>query len=153
MGPTPVAVNTLALAPLLSPATLEEWPNGRIERVLLTMFVSPSTSPAAATGYGVLIGITSESVGVTTVSHDPETMLDHKWMWWNACFPQIGGTGAANDNSSRWIGYFRFDVDIRPRFRIQPDVNLSLNVKNSVASGAAIQYSFGYRVLIAAGAK
>lgn len=152
--PTIVAVNTLSVSVLLTQAALEEWPGGRIDRLLLSMFISPATAPAAATGYGVFIGLSLVQLsGGTPNTYDPELQPEHRWLWTAQCFPQIGGTGAADQNAARWAGYFPLYMDRKIRRRPQEDEQLSLFVKNSSASGASIQYSFAARLIVAAGRK
>lgn len=152
--PTVVAVNALQNNALLGPSTLEEWPGGRIDRLLGQIFFSPATAPAAASGYGIFFGLTMGEIGASgTTTYDPETELDHRWIYWNSCFPQIGGTGASDQNVARWMGYFRFDLDRRIRRRYDTDRQLTLEVKNSNSSAASIQFSYAFRVLIAAGRK
>jgi hypothetical protein len=146
--PTVVAVNTNSTANLLTALALEEWPGGRIERLIGQLFVSPATAPAAATGYGVFLGF-----DIQDAAYDPETAGDHRWIHWDSCFPQIGGNAAADSNASRWVGYFRFNFDLRIRRRYDTDKALALQVKNSASSGASIQYSYAFRILIAAGRK
>lgn len=152
--PSVVAVNTLSSAILLAQATMEEWPGARVDRLLLSMFVSPATGPAAASGYGVFIGITVTQIGVGGgLSYDPELMPEHRWLWWTSLFPQIGGTGAADQNVARWAGYFPIQLDRRIRRRLQEDENLILFVKNSASSAASVQYSITARILLALGRK
>lgn len=150
VAPVVVAANNLQGATLLSLATLEEWPGGRIDKCIGSIFFSPATAPAVASGYGIFFGFTL--VGPFE-QLDPETNLDHRWLHWGHCFPQIGGTAAADSNASRWIGYFRFDIHDRWRRRFQDDQQLNLYVKNSVSSAASIQFSYSFRFLIAAGRK
>lgn len=153
---TPVAITagTLSVITLLTQGQLEEWPNGRIDRAIGSLFISPATAPAAATGYGVFLGFTMRpAVALAAVPYDPEVNLDHRWIHWDLCFPQIGGAAAADSNAARWIGYFRFNYDLRIRRRIQEDNELVLMVKNSSFSGASIQISYAFRILVAAGRK
>lgn len=152
--PVVVAVNTLSNQVLLTAGNLEEWPGGRLARVIGQLFISPATAPAAATGYGVFFGFTWSEVGATgTQTYDPETELDHRWIHWDSCFPQIGGTAVADSNASRWVGYFRFNFDIRRAGRYRSDQFLGLEVKNSNFSGASIQFSYALRFLLQAGAR
>lgn len=153
--PTVVAVNTNNVIVLLTSAQLEEWPRGRIARILGQIFVSPATAPAVATGYGVFLGITLAPIdaAAASIAFDPEVDLDHRWRWWGSCFPQLGGTGAADSNASRWVGYFRFDLDVKRTGRYAADDRLQIALKNSASSGASVQYSFAFRILIAAGAR
>lgn len=154
MVPTVVAVNTLSVLQLVSQAQLEEWPGGRLERLLLSFFMSPATSPAVASGYGVFVGLTLRQIGNAGVNaYDPETLLEHRWLWWATMFPQIGGTGVSDQNVARWIGYFPIQLDRRIRRRPQEDEDLALFVKNSNSSAASIQYSAAWRILVAAGRK
>lgn len=134
---------------------MEEFPGARVSTVMGQLFISPATAPAAATGYGVFIGLSRvASVGGSGPTPDPETSLDYSgWLYWNSCFPQIGGNAAADSNASRWVGYFRFDIFIRSRIRWHDFDNLNLYVKNSNSSGAAIQFSYTFRFRIAAGVK
>ena len=101
--PTVVAVNTVDTKTLVTPAISEEWPNGRIDRIIGTLFFSPATAPAAASGYGIFFGFTKAITGTTI---DPELLPDHRWSHWGAAFPQIGGNGAADSNASRWVDTF-----------------------------------------------
>jgi hypothetical protein len=114
------------------------------------MFFSPATAPAAASGYGIFLGFSL--LGNSEIA-DPETAADHRWIHWDSCFPQIGGTAAADSNASRWVGYFRFNFDLRIRRRPNADQALWMMVKNSGASAASIQYSYAFRLLMAAGRK
>jgi hypothetical protein len=133
---------------MVSPATFEEFPGGRLDKIFLSMFVSPSTGPAVASGYVVYAGLT-----LSETAWDPEIQTDFRFLWHQVVFPQIGGTGAADSNASRWIGYFPLMARLQPRRRIQAEQSLFINVKNSVASAAGIQYSLFVRCLIAAGAR
>lgn len=151
--PTSVAVNTNAVTDLVNAAAFEEWPGGRLDRLIGHMFISPATAPAGATGYGVFVGFSIREVGTAAANYDPELAPDHRWIHWEAVYPQIGGNAAADSNASRWIGYFRLGFDFRIRRRYGVDRSFSLMVKNSNSSGAAIQYSYAFRMLIAAGAK
>lgn len=151
VAPTTVPVNTNAASVILGATALEEWPGGSLARIIGHLFLSPATAPAAPTGYGVFFGITWETVGVTNASHDPELWLDHRWKWWNCCFPQIGGTAAADSNASRWVGYFALQMDLRRLGRWDTDRQLYLYVKNSNSSGASVQFSYAFRFLIIAG--
>lgn len=150
VAPNVVAVNTNFAAILLTPAQLEEWPNGRVDRLIGQMFISPATGPAAASGYGVFVGFDFVQAGTI---NDPETAPDHRWIHWDSVYPQIGGTGAADSNAARWVGYFRLQFDLRIRRRIQEDSELRLQVKNSSFSAASVQFSYAFRILIAAGRK
>lgn len=132
---------------------MEEYPGARTGLLRGSIFVSPSSAPAAATGYGVFLGITRLVSAGGNAAPDPELNLDYNWLWWECCFPQIGGTAAADSNAARWIGYFRLDVLIRTRLRWHDFDFLALAVKNSNSSGAGIQYSFAMRCQILAGAK
>lgn len=153
--PRVVAVNALDSVDLLSPATLEEWPGGRLARVIGQMFISPATAPAAASGYGVFVGLVVEGTatfgGGSSAAWDPELDQDFGWIWWQSVFPQIGGTGAADSNASRWIGYFRLDIHERLRKRFAATDKLAIKVKNSNSSAASVQYSYSFRWQIAAG--
>lgn len=148
--PTSVAPNTNQAVNLLTVGQLEEWPGGRVSRLLGQMFISPATAPAAASGYGVFVGFSLISPAEVV---DPELNLDHPWIHWDSVYPQIGGNGAADSNSSRWIGYFRIGIDLRMRIRPKADQAFIFFVKNSNSSAAAIQFSFAFRMLIAAGKK
>jgi hypothetical protein len=151
--PTTVAVNSLSASVLLTVAALEEWPRGSVRRILGQIFVSPATAPAAATGYGVFLGLQWEQSS-SGAAFDPEANLDsNSWFWWNSCYPQIGGNAAADSNASRWVGYFRFDLDVRRAHRYSDFEQLLLMIKNSNSSGASIQFSYAFRILVAAGAK
>lgn len=150
VGPTVVAANTQSNKILIDPIAMEEWPGGRIDRLIGQMFFSPATGPIAASGYGIFFGF---QVDGPALFFDPELAPDHRWIHWDSCYPQIGGTGAADANSARWIGYFRFGFDLRIRRRLDADKQFSLVVKNSNASAASIQYSYAFRILVAAGRK
>lgn len=153
VGPTSVAINTLSGAVLVPQASLEEFPGGRLDRLIGSMFISPATAPAAATGYGVFIGFSWRQNAIASSTYDPELEPEHRWIHWDNVFPQIGGTAAADSNASRWIGYFRLQFDLRIRHRYGEFEDLMMYVKNSNSSGAAIQYSYGFRMLVAAGRK
>lgn len=149
--PATVGVNTLSTITVLSQNTLEEWPAGTVVRLLGSVFFSPATAPAAATGYGIFMGLYwAQNHGQ---GFDPETNLDFRWKWWNCIFPQIGGTAAADSNASRWIGYFPLHIDLGRSIRRKIDdfMELSFAIKNSVSSGASIQYSYAFRALIRSG--
>ena len=148
--PIVVAVNALSKFYLMTQANMEEFPGGRVDRIIGNGFVSPATSPAGASGYSVFYGVTKTN---PTEIFDPELAPEHRWMHWGAVAPQIGGSGAANDNSSRWIGYMPLSFDYRPRTRMQEDEDLVLIFKNSSNSAASIQYFLQLRMLIALGAK
>lgn len=149
--PTSVAVNTIVGATLLNQATLEEWPKGTLVRLVGNFFVSPATAPAAATGYGVFMGLFWQQQA-SSPDFDPEINLDAPWKWWHCMFPQIGGTAAADSNASRWIGYFPVHLDLKSvRKRFDDFSQLRFVFKNSNSSGAAIQFSFAFRYLIRAG--
>lgn len=133
---------------------MEEFPGGRVDRLLFSGFVSPATGPAAATGYVVFLGITVRPIaGGTPTDFDPEVQLEHRWLWWTSVFIQLGGTGAADQNVARWAGYFPLVMDRRIRRRLQDDEDLCLEVKNSPSSGASIQFAYAARIIIAAGRK
>lgn len=152
--PVTVAVNTTSYQDILSQATMEEFPGARVSTIQGSFFISPATAPAAASGYGVFMGLFRRIlVGGSGATPDPETNGDFPWVWWNCCFPQIGGTAAADSNASRWIGYFRFDIHMRSRLRWHDFDDLYLAIKNSNSSAASIQYSYAFRFRIAAGAK
>lgn len=154
---TPIAVapNALNQLQLLTASQLEEFAEPRLGLIQGQMFVSPATAPAAATGYGVFMGITKlQGITGSPILPDPENALDYpSWLWWNSCFPQIGGTAAADSNASRWIGYFRFDIHLFARMRVREGELLALMVKNSNNSGASIQYSITLRARLLAGRK
>lgn len=144
--PTVVAVNTLTNSQIIGATALEEWPNATLRKLIGTLFISPATAPAAASGYGVFLGIYRRRVvGAAALVADPEVAPEHPFIWWNCCFPQIGGTAAADSNASRWIGYFRFDIHLSVRLRMIENEELLLAVKNSASSAASIQYSFAFR--------
>jgi len=151
--PTVIAANVNGSFHVLTNAVLEEFPRALLVHVVASIFVSPATAPVAATGYGVFLGLTKAQAGAVTSVYDPETEPDHRWSWWNACFPQVGGTGVADQNAARWAGYFRFDIDRRMKERFAPDEVLEFQVKNSNSSGASIQTSMSFRFLLATGAK
>lgn len=152
--PRSVAVNTLDAFTLVTAASLEEWPRPLWVRTIATIFVSPATAPAAASGYFVGLGLTWRPTSAgSTINYDPILAPDHRWQWVQYCYPQIGGTGAADANASRWAGYFRFDINMRNKERLADDVEIIMFVKNDTASAAAIQWSGFYRFLLAAGAK
>lgn len=153
--PTVVAVGALSQLALIVQGALEEFTQPKLVRVMGSIFVSPSTAPANPSGYGVFLGISRlPNVGAGTIQPDPELNLEwQSWLWWQLCFPQIGGTAVADSNASRWVGYFRFDVNIRSRIRFREDDTLNLFVKNSASSAAGIQYSVAFRFLLAAGRK
>lgn len=153
--PTTVGVGNFSNQNVFTQGQFEEFTEPRLGLIQGSIFVSPATAPAAATGYGVFIGLTKlQGITGATVTPDPETNLDYpSWLYWNCCFPQIGGSAAADSNASRWIGYFRFDVLIRSRLRFREGEQLNIFVKNSASSGAAIQYSFAFRGRVLAGRK
>jgi len=150
-----IAVGANGRFVIFTQAQLEEFPKSLWVRVLGTIFLSPATAPAAASGYGVGLGITHEEIGAggLTAPPDPFAQIDHRWQWWAAAFPQIGGTGAADQNASRWAGYFQFVLDQRLKERLQDNEELVLMVKNDAASAASIQVSYALRFLFAVGAK
>lgn len=151
--PTTVAVNSQALSQILSAATMEEYPGAKVHLIQGSVFFSPATAPAAASGYGIFFGIYRRVTLGGQATPDPELNLDFPWVHWGLCFPQIGGTGAADSNASRWIGYFRFDILQRVRLRWHDFDDLFFTVKNSASSAASIQYSYGFRMQVLAGAK
>lgn len=151
--PRSVAINTLDQFNFLTVANMEEFPRALLTRILGTIMISPATAPAAATGYSVAVGLTKIPTGTVAATFDPELQPDHRWTWWNICFPQLGGNGAADQNASRWAGYFRFDLDRRTKERFGPDEGFAICVKNSSVSGAAIQWAAFFRFGLAVGAK
>lgn len=152
--PRVVAVGQLDNFTLVPQAGLEEWARPLWVRTIGSLFVSPSTAPAAASGYGVFVGLAKRSTTPTSTQlWDPRLNPDHRWQWWNVCFPQIGGTGAADQNAARWAGYFRFDVNMRMRERMADDEEIAVCVSNDGVSAASIQYSCFFRFLLATGAK
>lgn len=149
--PTVVTVNTLQTVLLLSAATLEEWPRGSLVRILGSMFISPATAPAAASGYGVFLGLYWVQVSGGSQTLDPEVSPEFGWKWWHVLFPQIGGNAAADSNASRWAGYFPIQFDLKHHHRFTDNEGFNLAVKNSNLSAASIQFSFAFRFLIRAG--
>jgi len=131
---------------------MEEWPGGRVDRLIGQMFISPASAPAAASGYGVFVGFTTQPSAAANI-FDPEANPEHRWLHWDSVFPQIGGTAAADSNASRWVGYFRMGFDLRIRRRLDDDQMLLMVVKNSSNSAATIQFSYAFRLLIALGRK
>jgi hypothetical protein len=154
VAPTVVAAGVQTDQVLASLSTLEEFPGGRLERIILDGFFSPATAPVAATGYGIFCALHLPTTqGAFPATYDPESAEQYNWLWWSAVFPQIGGTAVADSNASRWMGYIPFHVDIRPRRRYG-DLGVPVfSVKNSAGSGASIQFSFAVRLLFAAGAR
>lgn len=152
--PASVGVNSTSYNVLLSQAQMEELPGAKLAIIRGSLFVSPATAPAAATGYGVFLGIYRRtSISGTNITPDPEINPEFGWIWWDLVFPQIGGTAAADSNASRWIGYFRLDIALRTRIRWHEFDDVLLAVKNSASSGAAIQFSYGFRLRVVAGRK
>lgn len=148
--PTVIGASALSTQTLLSQAVLEEWPRGTLVRLIGSLFVSPATAPAAATGYAVYLGLYWQQQTVGTF--DPEVNQDaNVWKWWHVIFPQIGGTGASDQNAARWAGYFPFTFDLKMRHKFTDYEQFLLAVKNSAASGASIQFSYAFRYLIKAG--
>lgn len=152
--PASVAVNTAATVSLLTTAVLEEFTQPKLILLLGSMFFSPATAPAAATGYGIFMGLYRRTnVGGGFVTPDPEINGEHPFIYWDCYFPQIGGNGAADSNASRWVGYIPVKLMLRPRIRFRENEELILVVKNSAQSGAAIQFSHAWRFKLAAGRK
>lgn len=152
--PATVVPNGLVSVNILSQATMEEFPGARVAFIQGNLFISPASAPAAASGYGVFFGITRiVGIGGSAANPDPEVNGDYNWVYWNSCFPQIGGTAAADSNASRWIGYFRFDIAMRTRLRWHDFDDLRLQVKNSNSSAQNIQFSYAFRFRILAGSK
>jgi len=143
-----IAAGTLLSIQMAPPSTLDEFQQGTLLRMRGVVVVSPATSPAVATGYAVFMGIAM--LGPFEV-WDPETNQDFQWFWHQAIFPQVGGSGAADNNSSRWAGYFHIPIDVVRMAKIQEARGLVLAIKNSALSGAAIQVTDNIRMLVLAG--
>ena len=146
---TAVGANTTSVFTIASAAALEEFPRCTILRIRGSLTVNPATSPAAASGYVVWMGIaalTSDSAG-----WDPETNIEFPWMWHEMIAPQMGGTGVSNDNSSRWAAYFRIAFDVRAKRKTQENTVVQLLVKNSNQSAAAVQFLAVSRCLVLVG--
>jgi hypothetical protein len=154
-APRVVAVGGQDQFVIISQAILEEFPRSLWVRSICSIFVSPATAPAAATGYYVGMGLCHAEIGAagTIGIPDPLAQFDHRWQWHQVCYPQIGGTGAADQNASRWAGYFRFDIDMRHKERLADNEEIVFPVTNSSGSGASIQWSGTFRLLLGVGAK
>src|SRR5216683_2283102 len=139
--PRVVAVGANDTPSLLTVAALEEFPRSKLVKIIGSIFVSPATAPAGASGYIVGLGLTKAQVGAASSTYDALANLDHRWTWWQCCFPQIGGSGAADQNAARWAGYFRFDLMYKTAERFADDEQFIISVSNSSASAASIQYS------------
>jgi len=85
------------------------------------------------------------------IAWDPELQMEFPWMWHKVIAPQMGGTGASDSNIMRFAAYFRLEIDVRAKRKAQENQQLTLAVKNSAASGAAIQMFGNLRVLLLAG--
>jgi len=145
---TTVVAGVIQQSPIVGQAVLDETPRCTILRVRGMVTVNPATSPAAATGYEVFMGI---YVSSNSVVWDPETQIELPWMWHTVIAPQMGGTGVSDSNIMRFAAYFRVEIDVRAKRKTSEDDSLIFSIKNSANSGASVQYFAVTRTLLLTG--
>jgi hypothetical protein len=147
---TSVPVNSTSTTAIVSQPVMDEIQKPTILRIRGQVTVNPATSPAAATGYEVFMGIHVRDIQAA-ISWDPELQMEFGWMWHKVIAPQMGGTGASDSNIMRFAAYFRMEIDVRAKRKVGENYELDFVIKNSNSSGASVQYFASFRILLLAG--